>query len=91
MKVEHEEQRNRFVINLDDEAATLNYQLIGDIMNIMHTGVPESHEGEGAASDLVRAAMEWARQNGKQVEASCSFARGWLDRHDEYQDVLSKV
>lgn len=91
MTVQHEEDSNRFVINMGGEAATLNYQLIGEIMNIMHTAVPESHEGEGAASDLVRAAMEWARQSGKQVEASCGFARTWLDRHDEYQDVLSKV
>jgi predicted GNAT family acetyltransferase len=91
MKVEHEEQRNRFVINLDGEDATLNYQLIGDVMNIMYTAVPEASEGEGVGSDLVRAAMDWARESGKRVETSCRFARTWLERHTEYQDVLSTI
>lgn len=89
MRVQHEEQNNRFVIDVDGEAATLNYQLIGDVMNIMHTGVPAQSEGEGVGSELVRAAMDWARESGKQVEASCAFARTWLDRHDEYKDVLA--
>lgn len=91
MNVEHEEQRNRFVSSLDGEDAALNYQLIGDVMNIMHTAVPEESEGEGVGSDLVRAAADWAKENGKQIEASCRFARSWLKRHDEYRDVMSST
>ncbi len=89
MNVEHEKDNNRFFVDLGSETASLNYQLIGDVMNIMHTEVPEDHEGEGVGSDLVRSAMEWARESGKQVEATCNFARGWLERHEEYNDVLS--
>lgn len=92
MNVEHEPQSNRFIVPLSgDGKAMLNYQMIGDVMNIMHTEVPDSHEGEGIASELVRSALEWARKEGKQVEATCRFAKNWIERHDEYKDVLSTV
>ena len=92
MNVKHEPDNNRFIVPLPEgEKALLSYQMIGDVMNIMHTEVPDSHESEGIASELVRYALDWARSAGKQVEATCKFARSWIERHEEYHDVLSTV
>lgn len=90
MNIEHETQGNRFVARLNGQAAKLNYQMIGDVMNIIHTEVPEEHEGQGVASALVRAALDWARENGKKAESTCQFASGWLERHHEYDDILNR-
>ncbi|NNC24565.1 N-acetyltransferase, partial [Salinisphaera sp. USBA-960] len=69
--------------------AELDYQLRGDQLVITHTGVPEAIGGRGIASDLVRAAFEYARGAGLKVWPACSYAAVWAERHPEYSQLLA--
>ena len=54
------------------------------VYTIDHTFVDPSLRGQGAADALVRAALEQIRENGGRVEATCSYAVRWLEKHPEH-------
>ena len=57
-------------------------------MVINHTQVFDGYEGQGIARQMVMAAVDFARENGRQIIPVCSYAKAVLTRTDEYQDVL---
>lgn len=64
-------------------AAYLSYAREGDTLVIEHTIVPPDMEGQGVGGQLVQAAVSFAEDEGLTVDAQCSFARGWLERHPD--------
>lgn len=90
-KVYHNEQENRFEIRLGTEIAELTYARQGEkVLVLFHTGVPPAWEGRGIGSRLVKAALDYARQNGYKIIPLCSFVAAYLRRHPEYQDLVAK-
>lgn len=55
---------------------------------IDHTFVDGSLRGPGVAGQLVRAAADQIRDQGKKARAVCTYARAWFDRHPEQADLL---
>ena len=55
---------------------------------IDHTFVDDSLRGQGVAGQLVRAAADQIRDQGKKARAVCTYARAWFDRHPEQADLL---
>ena len=55
---------------------------------IDHTFVDGSLRGQGVAGQLVRAAADQIRDQGKKARAGCTSARAWFDRHPEQADLL---
>jgi predicted GNAT family acetyltransferase len=86
--VEHDPKRGRFEIHIEAYVAELNYSILNGVMTIMHTGVPHAMEGQGIASRLTQAALEYARQQNYQVFPLCSFAQVYMRRHPEYRVLL---
>jgi predicted GNAT family acetyltransferase len=65
------------------------YQRRGDQVVFTHTEVDSDTEHSGLGSTLVRAALDDVRSKGGTVVAHCSFVRGWIERHPEYQDLVA--
>ena len=86
--VEHDPERGRFEIHIEAYVAELNYSMLNGVMTITHTGVPHALEGQGIASRLTQAALEYARQQNYRVFPLCSFAQVYIRRHPEYQALL---
>jgi predicted GNAT family acetyltransferase len=84
LEVIHHPEEGRFEIVLDKDQAVLDYRLEGSTIYFLHTGVPPEYEGKGIGSRLARAGLDFARQNGYQIVAYCSFIDGYLSRHPEY-------
>ena len=55
---------------------------------IDHTFVDGSLRGQGVAGQLVRAAADQIRSQGKKARAVCTYALAWFDRHPEQADLL---
>ena len=55
---------------------------------IDHTFVDDSLRGQGVAGQLVRAAVDQIRQEGRKARPVCSYAQTWFDRHPEEADLL---
>lgn len=81
---------NKFYIGDDENnpqaQITFNQQNDQQI-DIDHTGVPEEMGGQGIGSQLVKAVVDYARENNLKVSATCPFAKNVIEKHDEYQDV----
>jgi NAD+ kinase len=83
-------ERQRYEILLGGEVAgVLHYRRHGDRVELMHTEIEQSFEGQGLASRLAAAALEDARGRATPVIATCPFVLGYLDRHPEYHDLLA--
>jgi predicted GNAT family acetyltransferase len=68
--------------------ASLVYRMAGTHkMIIDHTEVNQ-HKGEGTGTQLVAAAVAYAREHGIKIMPVCSFARSILENNGEYADVL---
>ena len=86
--VTHDEINQRFVTAIAGRECLLQYRLADAVMQIVHTEVPPEFEGLGIAGDLMRAALDVARDRGWRVQPRCSYARWFLERHREYDDLI---
>lgn len=53
------------------------------VYTIDHTIVDSSLQGQGIAGKLVQAAVEDIKSQGGEVQATCSYAVKWLQKHDK--------
>ncbi|WP_425602494.1 GNAT family N-acetyltransferase [Luteimonas galliterrae] len=84
----HDPARHRFSIEVDGHEAELVYVPEDGAIAIVHTGVPPEIGGRGIAGDLVKAALEFARNAGLKVKPRCEYAAAYLKRHREYDDLV---
>ncbi len=74
MAVLHQPEQRRFVVDVGDSQGVLEYRLLADsAVDFTHTYVPFRLRGKGYAEALVAAGLDWARQQGLQVQASCWY------------------
>ena len=84
------EEAKRFEVKLPDgQFAVIEYMKSPQRIIYTHTEVPEAYEGMGIASKMARAAMDYAREEGLKVQPLCPYVRSWVNRHPEYQDILT--
>lgn len=55
---------------------------------IDHTFVDESLRGQGVAGQLLRAAADTLRAQGRKARPTCPYAVRWFETHPEYADLL---
>ena len=79
---------NRFEIEANGEFAVSNYKIRGDTIYFTHTEVPQSMEGQGLGNRLARASLDFARENKMRVVPRCAFIAAFIERHQEYQDLV---
>jgi uncharacterized protein len=82
--------RHRFeILDGDRVAGFTDYRLRGNLIAFIHTEVADEYEGKGAASRLISAALDTARDQGLSVLPFCPFVRGYIAKHpDRYLDLV---
>ena len=55
-----------------------------------HTEIDPAYEGRGLASVLIRAALDATRSDGLTVRPLCPFVRAFIERHEDYADLLAE-
>lgn len=73
----------------DRLAAEITFPDRDGIAEIDHTFVDGSLRGRGVADQLVRAAVEQIRAEGKRARAVCPYAVRWFEKHPEEADLLT--
>ena len=64
------------------------YQRGHEVVVMTHTEVDDAQEGKGVGSRLVRGALDAVRDGGLKVMPSCPFVREYIERHEEYGDLV---
>ncbi|HUX80325.1 MAG TPA: GNAT family N-acetyltransferase [Alphaproteobacteria bacterium] len=85
--IEHDEKNKQFVAIVEGKAATLKYSISpdGKTLDYYSTFVPPELRGRHIGQDIVKFALDFAKENGYQVIPSCPFVKTYIDRHSEYQ------
>lgn len=84
----HNGRASRFEIRIGEFLCVLEYQVRGNTIFFTHTGVPSELEGQGLASRLAHAGLEFAREKSYTVVPACEFMEIYLKRHPEYKDLV---
>ena len=80
VEIQHSPTQQRFVIQWLNEQAELLYSLDPNSrkINFYRTYVPPSARGQGLARQLVEAGIDWAKKQGYEMQASCSYVQPFL-------------
>ncbi|MWV42793.1 GNAT family N-acetyltransferase [Paenibacillus sp. HJL G12] len=88
MKDIREESQGLVMVENEQKVAEISFKPIDDrTIVIDHTYVSEELRGQKIGDQLVYAAVEKARREGKRIVPACSFALAQFKRHKEYADV----
>lgn len=82
--------KNRYEAVIGDAVAgfVAYHEVTGDLC-FTHTEVADEFEGRGIGSALARAVLDDARAKGVRVRPECPFIAGWIERHPDYQKLVT--
>ncbi len=86
--VVHNAPGQRFEARVDGALAYAAYRAEPGVLRMIHTDVPPHLEGRGIAGELVRVALQYARDHGLKVIPACSYVRGYMRKRPETLDLL---
>lgn len=82
--IEHQQDKQRFVIPFDGYQAVLEYQIHGKDIDFNRTFVPNELRGKGLAERLVRHGLKWAKNQDFTIQASCWYVQKFLKNQFQY-------
>ena len=89
MEFRNDAEHSRYVLAEDGQvAARTEYQDRHDRLFFTHTEVDAAFEGNGLAGQLVRQALDDVRRLGRKIVPLCSYVRGWIERHPDYDNLV---
>ena len=92
LDVQHNKETKQFYAIVEGKTCKLDYSTTADgkILDYRSTFVPEELRGRKIAEEIVKYAMEYAKDNHFKVIPSCSYVKRFVDAHPEYQQILNK-
>lgn len=89
--VTHDPARSRYVASLGGEpAGEIRYETRADgVLDLTHTEVDSRFEGKGVGSRLAAGTLDAIRADGGKIVATCPFVKKYVERHEEYADLLA--
>ena len=89
-EVIHNEALHRYEINLDGaKVGHADYKVDGDVLVFDHTEVDPAQQGKNLAGILMRAALDDVRERGLKMRPVCSYVVKFVERYDEYSDLVA--
>lgn len=78
---------SRFETTVDGQVAFAAYLLEPGRITFTHTTVPDELSGRGIAGQIMKHALEHARNENLVVVPQCSFVVTYIKRHPEYEEL----
>lgn len=80
IEIKFEKEKNRSVAISDGKViGECDFIINDENINIIHTGVSSSFQGQGIAKKLVECVLENIKEYNKEIIADCSYARKILE------------
>lgn len=91
MDIQHEAALSRFSIDHDGQRSVLSYLMRGnDHIHFIRTWVPAAYRGSGYGAWLVKAGLEYARDQSFTVSTSCWFVDEFVTHNPEYAELMAR-
>jgi len=89
MNIIHDSDDLRFYAEVAGEEAELTYTYPEEtVLDFDYTYIPPAARNKGLADQLVKAGLDFARENNYQVIPSCPVVEAYVKRHPEYKDIV---
>ena len=89
LEVTKNEERERFEARVDGKLTVVEYQMLSeDVIDFVHTEVPEELQGRGIADHMAHEVLEYAREHRLEVVPQCPYVADYIRRHPEYQQLV---
>jgi uncharacterized protein len=72
-----------------EQVGEIRFAAAGNDLEIYHTHVSQARQGQHIGENLVQAVADYARQEGKKIIPSCTFAKTVFARNAGLKDVLA--
>jgi predicted GNAT family acetyltransferase len=79
---------HRFELAEPGGTAFVDYRRSGSTLILVHAEVPASLRGGGFGARLVRETLELIRSRGETIVPACPYVRSFVDRHQEFADLV---
>ena len=90
IEIKQDTEKNRFVTYVESYEAVVEYTLKDNVIDLYRTFTPPELRGKGVAGKLVKYALEYAKENNLKVIPTCSYVRGYIERHENYKELLAE-
>ena len=82
-------EQSRYEIVVDGNVAGfVDYRGGPDVIELVHTEIDSAYEGQGLGGKLARGALDAVRSANAKVIPTCGFIKGWIEKHEDYQDLV---
>jgi predicted GNAT family acetyltransferase len=89
VEVANDPEEHRYEVRADGERAGFTtYRERPGLIVFVHTEIDGRFEGQGLGSQLIRSALDDARERELQVLPFCPFVNGYIARHREYAELV---
>lgn len=82
--------QKRYELDVDGVVAFVMYSHEHGQVSLDHTEVPAQLGGRGVGSALAKGTLDLVRSEGLKVIPRCEFIAGYIEKHPEYRDLVSK-
>ncbi|MDQ3392853.1 MAG: N-acetyltransferase [Bacteroidota bacterium] len=90
MEIMHDESGKKFYFNEDGKKGHLIYQKIKqNVLDYKSTYIDEEIRGSGYGKELVKFALEYAKNNNYKIIPSCRMVSIYIARNKEYENLVS--
>jgi len=89
-EIKQDTGKNRFVSYVKGHEAIVDYVLKDTVIDLYRTFTPPELRGKGVAGKIVKYALEYAKGNNLEVIPTCSYVRGYIERHENYKELLAE-
>lgn len=72
-----------------DVAGFAEYSVTDGVATMPHTVIEKAFDGHGLGGKLARFALDTVRERGLTVRPLCPFIKSWIDKHEEYADLVA--
>ena len=92
MNIRHEPENARFVADIDEAEATLEYIVRADgALDYRRTFTPPPLRGQGIAKAVVLFGLDYARNNGIKIIPTCPYVAKVIRENPDYEDVVAEA
>lgn len=81
---------HQYELHFEGYMAVITYHLHQGAIELEHTVVPEALGGKGIGSAIAKYALEAAIKANVKVIATCPFIKTYIERHPQYQSLVTK-